>query len=489
MATRSRIKSRDSLQANVLGLLDSTVMAVAGTAPAYSIAASTAALAGAVALAGPAALLFCAIPMFGIAWAFNYLNRIQVNAGATYLWVGRVLHPVLGFLAGWALIMYATIFMVAGSLPAGSVTIGLFSSTLANNVGLVTTVGAVLFLAMVAVVIAGIRLSIRAQWILSATELTILVVFAILAIVHGATSGLVNFSWSWFGIGHFASFSAFVAGALIATFYYSGWDVSSNLGEETKDARKTAGIGGMVGVVVVFGLFVVYTITINMILSPGTIQANSANVLAILGERIWPGAGGKFLVVAVILSTVAGLLATILQVTRQIFAMSRDRTLPAFLSAIHPRWRSPWLAAITLAVVATGLFVASNYLGSLATVLSDAISAIGLMVAFYYGLAGLSVVVAYRHHIFRSVQNFLFIGLLPLVGAAFLLWVFIESIRSVSGTVTGVGFGALGLGLIPMIYYWARGSDYFRHQPRMTGPDPATAASGEVPSAANGPRP
>lgn len=229
-------------------------------------------------------------------------------------------------------------------------------------------------------------------------------------------------------------------------------------------------------------------ITINMILTPQTIQANSANVLAILGERIWPGAGGKLLVVAVILSTVAGLLTTIIQVTRQIFAMSRDRTLPAFLGAIHPRWHSPWLAAITLAVVATALFVASNYLGSLAKVLSDAISAIGLMVAFYYGLAGLAVVVAYRRQVLRSAQNFLFICLLPLVGAAFLLWVFVESIQNVSGTVTGVGFGALALGLIPMIYYWARGSEYFRRQAKMTAPALASTASGDLPAQPETPR-
>lgn len=113
-----------ALRGNVLNAADSIVMAVAGSAPAYSIAASTAVLIAAVGFAGPAALLYCGIPMLGIAWAFSYLNRIESNAGASYAWVGRVLHPVLGFLSGWALVVSATIFMVAGSLPAGSVTLG-----------------------------------------------------------------------------------------------------------------------------------------------------------------------------------------------------------------------------------------------------------------------------------------------------------------------------------------------------------------------------
>ena len=70
--------------------------------------------------------------MLGIAWAFSYLNRIQANAGASYTWLGQVLHPVLGFLAGWAPIVSATILHGRGSLR-GSVTPGLFSSSLADK--------------------------------------------------------------------------------------------------------------------------------------------------------------------------------------------------------------------------------------------------------------------------------------------------------------------------------------------------------------------
>ena len=55
----------------------SIVMAVAGSAPAYSIAATTAILVGAAGLGAPGVLLWCGIPMLGIAWAFLYLGRID----------------------------------------------------------------------------------------------------------------------------------------------------------------------------------------------------------------------------------------------------------------------------------------------------------------------------------------------------------------------------------------------------------------------------
>ncbi|MFD0429835.1 hypothetical protein ACFQ60_26230 [Streptomyces zhihengii] len=62
------------LRPGVLGTFDTVVMAVAGTAPAYSIAAATAVLAGAVGVAGPAALLYCVLPMLGIVIAFGRLG-------------------------------------------------------------------------------------------------------------------------------------------------------------------------------------------------------------------------------------------------------------------------------------------------------------------------------------------------------------------------------------------------------------------------------
>ncbi len=93
-----------TLKKGALGALDAFVMAVAGSAPAYSTTASTAALIAAVGNAGPAALCIAVIPMLGVTLAFAYLNRWRSDAGAAYAWVGRAINPALGFIAGWALL-------------------------------------------------------------------------------------------------------------------------------------------------------------------------------------------------------------------------------------------------------------------------------------------------------------------------------------------------------------------------------------------------
>ncbi|WP_046732190.1 APC family permease [Streptomyces humi] len=448
------------LQANALGTFDTVVMAVAGSAPAYSLAATTAVLVGSVGLASPAALLWCAIPMLGIALAFSYLGRIDVNAGASYSWVGRTLHPFLGFVSGWALVVSATIFMVAGSLPAGSMTLSLFDEGLADNVALSTVVGAAWFVIMLAVVLGGARLTVRAQLVMSGIELAILLLFAVLALFH--TGNARTFDWSWLGFSHFDGVSGFASGALIAAFYYWGWDVTSNLSEETRNSRRTTGLAGLIGVGIVFALFEVFTIAVNVILSSDQIAANDANVLGVLGDQIWPGWGGKLLVVAVMLSTIATLETTLIQVTRSLFAMGRDRTMPAALGRVHRTWNTPYVAIAVVGAVALAMFIASNALGSVGEILSDAISAIGLQIAVYYGLAGLAVVVAYRKMLFKSAGNFLLGGLWPLFGAVFMFWIFVESLGELSGAAIAIGIGGLAVGLIPMLWYWRQGSDYYR---------------------------
>src|SRR4051794_37081226 len=335
--------SERGLRQGALSGFDSVIMAIAGNAPAYSIAATTAVLISVVGLASPAALLYSAIPMLGIAWAFNYLGRGDVNAGASYSWVGRALHPALGFLSGWALVVSATIFMVAGSLPAGQLTLSLFNDSLAENTALATTVGAVWFLVMVGLVMAGVTVTAKAQWIMTGIEVVLLLVFAVIGLARlGGDNAGADFSWSWFSLGGFGGLGGFAAGALIAAFYFWGWDVTANLNEETEGRGRRAGLGGLVGVLFVFVLFEVYTILSNMLLTPEQIEEDA---LGNLGEVIVPGAGGKLLIIAVMLSTIATLETTLIQVSRSLFAWAATTPCrPRSAGCTRParrRWSPP----------------------------------------------------------------------------------------------------------------------------------------------------
>nr|WP_285439510.1 APC family permease [Streptomyces sp. ISL-96] len=460
------------LRAGALGTFDSVVMAVAGCGPAYTVAATIPALVLAVGVASPAVLLYCAIPMIGIALAFRHLGRLEVNAGATYAWVARALHPFLGFLSGWALVVATTVFLVSATLPAGTATLALIDPELAGRTALATTVGVGWFLLMAAVVALGARISPYARTVLTGTQLVLLLLFAVVALTKDGNAA--DFSLSWFGFSHFDESHTFVAGALIAGVSYWGWDVTSNLSEETRNSRRTFGLGGLIGVLVSLVVFVVFTIAANVLIGSDAVRDNPAGFLSVLGEAVWPGWGGRLLVLAVMLSMIATLETTLLQATRTLFAMGRDRTVPAVFSRTHREWQTPWVATAAVALVALLLILISATAGSGAQFVKDAVSGIGLHIAFYYALAGLSAVVAYRRMLLKSVGNLVFIGLWPLGGALFMIWIFATSVPELSGSALAIGLGALALGVVPMLLSWFQGSSYYR--PRPLDPEQADAA-------------
>src|ERR1700722_20354250 len=159
------MSTKTGLAANALGLGESMVMGIAGTAPAFSAAATTTLIA-AVGVLSPSSLLYCGLIMFGVTLAFKQLNRIDPNAGASYAWVEKAFGPVLGFLAGWSLLVATALFMVSGTVPAATATLDLVAPSLTANPTSVTLVAAGWLLAVSALVVKGIKPASYAQVVL-----------------------------------------------------------------------------------------------------------------------------------------------------------------------------------------------------------------------------------------------------------------------------------------------------------------------------------
>ena len=80
-----------------LGTLESAVMGIAGTAPAFSVAVTTAVIVSSVGTLAVGSIFYCGLIMFGIMLAFTHLSQMKPDAGATYAWVGRVFGSGWGF--------------------------------------------------------------------------------------------------------------------------------------------------------------------------------------------------------------------------------------------------------------------------------------------------------------------------------------------------------------------------------------------------------
>ncbi len=443
------------LKADSLSFFESIVMGVAGSAPGFSIAVAISGLLASAGLVSPNAMLIFALPMLGIAAAYKGLNRKIANAGAAYEWTKIGFGKFFGFFSGWALLIASMVFMVTGSVPLGTATIDLIDPSLASHVVLTTSIGAVWFVAIGLVLIAGIEITSKIQVIMSSIELLILFVISIAAFVHtGLGLGVKPFSWSWFGFNYPPG--TFAASSLVVVFLYWGWDVTANLAEETRnDVPNAAGHGGFLSIFVTIATFVAFSVATLMMFPLRTAAAFSDNLIYHVALAAGLGkSGGYAAALALILSSIATLETTMLQFSRTLFAMGRDRALPAHFGMVHSKTVTPVRSMYLLLGVGLLVIFASSFLPSIATILADSVSAIAVQVSYYYGLAGLVCAWSYRHSLRESAGTFLHYAVVPAASGVALLVLGLYAISTFNTTTRIVGIGGLAAGIA---FYRRRG--------------------------------
>jgi amino acid transporter len=511
------------LKTGALGLVSSIVIGVASTAPAYSMAASLGlvtlylGVGTAVGVLAPGIILIAFIPMLFIAAAYYYMNRADPDCGTTFTWVTRAMGPSLGWMGGWGILMTDLVVMPSLASIAGSYTFALFGAYgLAASTFWTTVVGVIWIIVMVAICYIGIELSATTQVILLGAELVILTIFAVVALVkvyagnvhkvvvdlsnygvtgHG-TYGSLRPSTAWFEFWH-AGWGPISAAMLSAIFIYWGWDTAVTVNEESKDARRGPGLAALLSTVILLLIYLIVSVAAVAYYGPQYLSANYNDILSAMGGSVLGSPWNKLLIIAVLTSASASTQTTILPAARSALSMAVHKAAPARFARIHPRFLSPGYATIFFGVASIVWYVALT-IASPGDVLANSISALGFGIAFYYGITGYACVIYYRKVIFKSVKNFLFVGLAPFLGALALTVIFVIALffysnpaNSATGAqawfsfihfnvhilglhlyvTNGVGpTDVLGIGLlllgIPLMLIWrARHKQFFKHKP------------------------
>jgi amino acid transporter len=441
------------LRADALGFGESVVMGVAGIGPAYSLAATAAVLIGAVGVLAPASLLYCGLIMFGIVFAFRHLNCVDANAGASYSWLTAIFSPAIGFFAGWSVIAGSALFMVSGTIPAAAATLKLFKPGLVDDQNAVTLVAGGWVVAIGAVVAKGIKISSYAQIILTVFEAGVVAFLIILAVANFGPPPAHAYLPSWFSGTGFTP-GLFAAGAGIALFAFSGWDVTLNLNEETRDGARIAGSGSIVAAAITAALLVGFNAAVLRVLSDVEIENAGVNIVSALAEKLMPHPWDYVAVIAVMLSTVGTLETSILQFTRTLFAMGRDNVLHPRYARLHHTYRTPWLATLLITALGLLLLFLSSYLSGIKTVIGDSVNAVGFQIAFYYALAGLACAWHFRKQALTGLGRFIFLLAWPLLGVGFCLFIAVSNVPTYSLTANVLGIGGIAIGIVP--YLWSR---------------------------------
>jgi amino acid transporter len=437
---------RTELRAGSLSFLESLVMGVAGSAPGYTIAVTTAVLLGVAGKYSAGALLIFAVPMLGIAVAFRALNRLEANAGAAFQWTSVYFGKFWGYFSGWALLVASMIFMVTGSLPLAAASLDFIDPALTQHVVLSAAVSSAWFLVIAIVLIVGIELTSRLQMIMTGVELLILTAILVAAFLHAATP-VTPFSWDWFGFGY--SRAGFANTALIVVFFYWGWDVTANLAEETRNGRENAGLGGFISIFVTIAYYVGFVFAALFLFSLKDATNLSTNIIYDIAVRAGFGrTGGLLASAAVILSSIATLETTMLQFSRTLFAMGRDGAMPRSFGVVDARTRTPVRAMAVLIAVGLVLLWGSSLMPSIGSIIQDGVRAVGILVAYYYGLAGLVSAWVFRGTWRDSIASWIMLCMFPVLSGVALILLGLYATTTFDIITDLVGIGGLLLGIV-----------------------------------------
>jgi amino acid transporter len=421
------------LKTGALGLVSSVVMGVASTAPAYSLAATLGLIVVAVGLGAPIVALIAFVPMLLTSIGYSELNKADPDCGTTFTWASRAFGPRTGWAGGWAIVAADVLVMMSLAQVAGQYVFELFG---AHGIGgnptsiWVLLVGILWIIAMTYICYRGIEVSAMFQRVLLSIEVVMLLVFSVVALVRVGNghhpSGSLHPALSWFNPFHISSFSAFVSGIILMLFIYWGWDTAVAVNEETKDPEKTPGRAAIISTVILLITYVITILAAQSFAGVGTTGTglanpdNSGDVLSILGGEVFGGSGfglflARLLILMVLTSAAASTQTTILPTARTTLSMAAYRAIPSVFAKMHPKYLTPTVSTLAMGGISIILYVPFNYLSG-GNMIYDAVTAIGLYIAFYYGLTGFACAWYYRKNLTSSARNLWMQGILPALG-------------------------------------------------------------------------
>jgi amino acid transporter len=470
------------LKPNALGYISNLVIAVASTAPAYSLAAT---LGFIVAVTGvgthaPAVLLVSFIPILFVSVGYRFFNLADPDAGTTFAWVTRTFGPQLGWINGWAIFLADIIVMASLAAIASNYTFLLFRSGGApGNFWLI--VGAVVWIAVMTwICYRGIELSARIQTFLLSLEIFTLALFVVVALVKvyaNSPTGSIHVSASWFNPFDL-SWGALIDAVLLGIFIYWGWDSGVAVNEESRDATRGPGRAAIVSTLILLLIYVLVSTAAQAYHGSAFLSKNSTDVLNALGKGVFGSGLDKLLIICVLTSASASTQTTILPTARTTLSMARWQAIPAAFGRIHPRFLTPSFSTLLMGGLSILWTIALLAFNPNQDVLGDTISALGFAVCFYYGCTGIACAFYYRRELFKGARNFVFAGVIPLVGGLMLFGIAVKAFDyySKSGnnyskplfgiqTPIVVGIGGLILGVVLMLASWPFFPKFFRRAP------------------------
>jgi amino acid transporter len=393
------------------------------------------------------AYLVGAVGMAFTAASYAQMSRAFPVAGSVYTYAGRGIAQPVGFLAGWMVLL--DYVLVPGLLYLIS---GVAMNSILPAVPVWAWVAAFVVLNTV-VNYFGIETTARINKVMLVAELIVLAIFLVVGVValaNGAGRGFAFtplYDSSTFSLG-------LVFGAVsIAVLSFLGFDGISTLAEENRDSARSVG-RAMIAALAVAGLLFVVQTWVAALLVPDPqrlIAEGDAGGTAFYDAAAVAGGAWLSTLTAVATAVAWGFANSLVAqaaTSRLLFAMARDRQLPAFLRRVHPRRRVPVNATLLVAVLSLvlGIYMSTREDGI--TLMSTLVN-FGALSAFL--ILHVSVVVHYL--VRRRSKDYWRHLVVPVIGFLILAYVVVNA----QVAAQTLGFVWLVLGIVVLVVLLATG--------------------------------
>lgn len=286
-------------------------------------------------------ILIGMVAMFFTALSYGRMARAYPSAGSAYTYVGRELHPSLGYMAGWSMlfdyVMNPTLCVI-------------WCSKASYDLGIVPDVPAKAWFVFYAVLFTGLNLrGIRAS---ARTNVVITVLLGGMILLFFAAAFRYLFADAsldaaaltrpfydreTFSLSHISS------GAALAVLTYIGFDGISTLSEEVKNPRHNILLASVL-VCLLMGALAALEVYVAQLIwpEPASTFPSLENAYAHVARRVGGPVLFGIVTVALIFASIGSGVGAHIGAGRLLYGMGRDNALPRrFFGAINPRTGVP----------------------------------------------------------------------------------------------------------------------------------------------------
>ena len=368
--------------------------------------------------------------------AYSALARQVPRSGGEYRYLSSLLHPAVGYVAGWAsLLVGFTVPVAVAALAAGT-----FGETVIPELpGRLTAV--VVILAVTAVHAANLRASKWTQDVLALVMVILLVGFIAIGLAFGATTLP---AWDPEPRDAGLPVQAFFSSLILIMFCYSGWNAAIYASEEFEDPRRDVPRAMLVGCVLVTVLYLLVNAVIIMNLTRSDMvgwshgDTRRITLAHVVMQDLLGRGTATVMSVLVIVALMSAISAMTVVGPRVYAAMARDRLLPAVLGARQGR---PPIGAVLLQ---SGLAIALVFVSRFRDMLNN----VGAILAIVSAVTALALFRRSRWRAGERPSTPALVGALVFAGMS--LWMVFYAMQS-SDTVPVAGLE------IPTLALWIGG--------------------------------